>query len=233
MSNEIPLLPENRLIVSLFDYTGEWAKPYIEAGYPVMLWDYKCEGCILQHFSWLCIRIDEAIEAGYIPYGILSAPPCTDFSSAGAQYWPKKDSKEADEPYAPWTITEYSEALVMIVIELKARYPWVFWVIENPPGRLEQRVPELKPYRKMMFSPFHYGDAYTKKTILWGEFNTNLARNDVAPNLVPIKAGGTKKPRVYMGSDLWAKTGGGSEKNRALRSKTPAGFATAFFNANR
>lgn len=24
-------------------------------------------------------------------YGILAAPPCTDFAGSGAQYWPKKD----------------------------------------------------------------------------------------------------------------------------------------------
>lgn len=228
----LPLHVEDRLIVSVFDDTGEWAKPYIEAGYPVILWDYKHEGCILEHFSWLQIKIEEAIEHGYLPYGLLAAPPCTDISSAGAQYWPKKDSTIAAEPYDPWTITETSRALVEITMHLRDIYPWAFWVIENPPGRMEKLVPELAPFRKMMFSPYHFGDPYTKKTILWGQFNDGLERNEVEPETVLIKAGGTKKPRQYRGSHLWAKTGGGSEKNRALRSKTPAGFAKAFFKAN-
>lgn len=89
-----------------------------------MLWDYKVEGCILQWYSRLLIRIDEAIEAGYIPHGLLMAPPCTDISSAGAWTWPAKDAKEAEEPYAPWTQTELSSALVEIGFDLAQRYAW-------------------------------------------------------------------------------------------------------------
>lgn len=228
----LPLYPQQRLIVSIYDYTGEWARPYAEAGYPVLLWDYKTEGCILQHFDRLTTMIDDAIESGYFPYGFLSAPPCTDISSAGAQYWRIKDTSSAAYPYDPWTITELSKALVLISLHLRDLYPWAFWVMENPPGRMEKLVPELSPFRKLLFSPFNYGDPYTKKTILWGEFNTELPRNDVQPKTVLIKAGGKKNPRKYRGSQLWASTGGNSEKSRALRSKTPAGFARAFFKAN-
>lgn len=230
--NNLPLYPSQRLIVSVFDYSGQWVQPYINAGYPVMLWDYKAEGCVLQHFDRLLNMIDEAVESGYFPYGLVGAPPCTDFSAAGAQYWPKKDKTPAGGPYDPWTITELSEALVLIMLELKDRYPWAFWVLENPPGRIEKQVPELKPFRRMMFSPFHFGDAYTKRTILWGEFNTDLERNEVEPVTVEIKSGGTKRPRTYKGSYMWAKIGGKSEKVKAMRSNTPPGFSKAFFKAN-
>lgn len=80
----------------------------------------------------------------------------------------------------------------------------------------------------MMFNPFDYGDPYTKKTVLWGEFNTNLPKNPVEPELVTIKAGN----HYYKASSIWAKTGGKSEKTKTLRSNTPAGFAKAFFTAN-
>lgn len=228
----LPLYPQQCLIVSVFDYTGEWAKPYADAGYPVLLWDLKVEGCILQKFDTLTTQIDDAIEAGYFPYGLLAAPPCTDFSSAGAQYWSAKDKAIAADPYDPWTISELSQALVLITMHLRDLYPWTFWAIENPPGRMERLVPEIKPFRKLIFSPYNYGDPYTKKTILYGQFNDNLERNDVEPETVLIKAGGAKKPRQYRGSHLWASTGGQSEKSRALRSKTAAGFAKAFFNSN-
>lgn len=228
----IPLHKEQRLIVSVFDYTGEWAKPYADAGYPVLLWDYKGEGCLIQRFDHLLGQIENAIENGFYPYGLLMAPPCKDFSCAGAQYWGKKDMTKMPEPFGDWTMTEYSRALVDLSGHLRDLFDWTFWVIENPPGRLEAICPELKPFRSMMFSPYQYGDPYTKKTILWGQFNTQLERNHVEPELVTIKAGGTKAARTYRGSSLWAKTGGGSERARALRSKTPAGFAKAFFKAN-
>jgi hypothetical protein len=69
-----------RLIVSVFDSTGNWAEPYARAGYPVQLWDLRVEGCILRHFDRLCRIIEE--EGGL--HGLLLAPPCTFFASSGA-----------------------------------------------------------------------------------------------------------------------------------------------------
>lgn len=231
-SQNLPIYPSERLIVSIFDHTGEWAKPYIDAGYPVILWDYKQEGCIIQHFDCLVAEIEQAIDHGYQPYGLLMAPPCTDLSSAGAQYWVKKDTAMMPEPFEDWTMTDYAVALVEIGLHLRELYPWAFWAMENPPGRLEKLMPYMKPLRRLVFSPYNFGDPYTKKTILWGQFNEQLERNDVEPELVPVKAGGIKKPRIYHGSHLWASTGGNSERSRAMRSKTPAGFANSFFKAN-
>ena len=231
-AQNLPLFQTDRLIVSVFDQSGAWAKPYIDAGYPVILWDYKYEGCIIQKFDTLLQEIETAMEHGYQPYGLLMAPPCTDISSAGAQYWKKKDATEMPEPFDGWTVTDYSRALVEISLHLRDLFPWAFWALENPPGRMHDLVPTLAPFRKMIFSPYNFGDPYTKKTILWGQFNDQLERNDVEPETVLIKAGGTKAPRHYRGSHLWASTGGNSEKSRARRSKTPAGFAKAFFNAN-
>lgn len=212
---------DSKLIVSLYDYTGAWAKPYIDAGYPVLLWDYKIEGCILQHFDRLCRKIDEAIEAGYFPYGLLTAPPCTDFSVSGAWTWPDKDKRLAVEPYGPWTQTEYSEALVRIVLHLQDLYGFKFWALENPVGRIDKVVPELKELRRLMFNPCDYGDPYTKKTILWGNFNNDLPLNKVEPI------------RVCPQGSWLQRLGGKSEKTKALRSATPVGFANAFFNANK
>lgn len=219
---------DSRLIVSIYDFSGNWPRPYRDAGYPLMLWDYKVEGCILQRFTQLCNRIDDAIEAGYRPHGLMMAPPCTDLSKAGAWTWKGKDQQVADEPYGPWTVTELSMALVEIGFHLAQLYTWDWWVLENPPGRLERLVPEMSFYRQMMFNPYDYGDPYTKKTVLWGQFNPNLPRNPVEPELVLIKGGSND----YHASSMWAKTGGKSEKTKAIRSNTPAGFAQAFFVAN-
>lgn len=219
-----PLPINQRLIISLYDYTTAWVQPYIKAGYPVIVWDKKVEGDILERFSWLCGMIDDAIEEGYIPYGILSATPCDDFAGSGARWWAEKDKPVPGyEPFE--NSVEMYTALALVVFMLRDRYETLkFWVVENPVGRIEKLVPELVPFRKMLFNPCDYGDAYTKKTVLWGEFNTSLQKNEVEPQ--HIIWAGKKFPMIYAG------TGGRSEKAKAKRSATPAGFANAFFQAN-
>lgn len=92
-----------------------------------------------------------------------------------------------------------------------------FWVIENPISRIHTLVPEIgKP--KMYFNPCDFGEPYTKKTALYGKFNTNLKMNKVEPTE------GSKMHRLY---------GGKSERTKELRSVTPLGFAQAFYEANK
>lgn len=210
-----------RLIISLYDYSTNWVKYYIKAGYPVIVWDKKIEGDILEGFSRLLMMI-EATELNV--YGIIAAPPCTDFAVSGARWFAEKD--KPTEGYDPFeSTTELSVSLVLIVMHLVDIYNPVFWVAENPVGRIETLIPELKPYRKLSFDPCDYGDPYTKKTVLWGNFNASLKRNPVEP--VMYELNGKKS------SWLWAKLGGKSERTKTLRSATPQGFAKAFFEANK
>lgn len=202
-----------RLIISIYDYTGNWVQDYISAGYPVMLWDKKVEGDILEGFSWLLMQIE---ATGLDVYGLLAACPCTDFAVSGARWFAEKDKpKSGFEPFD--NTTELSIALVEIVLHMVDLIkPKGFWVIENPVGRIETLVPAIKPFRRMSFQPLDFGDPYTKKTILWGEFNDKLV----------------KKPALNLyGSmmhNLWP-----SDSRAELRSTTPRGFSKAFFNANR
>ena len=228
-SIETPFPESNKLIISLYDYTTEWVQPYIKAGYPVICWDEKVEGDILENFGSLLMKIEQAIEAGYIPYGILAAPPCTDFAQCGSQWWAKKDAEVRVDDY--WNGVDYHVAYVDMVhiltewIKDHSPEPLNFWVMENPVGRIEKLVPWIKPYRKMVWNPCDYGDAYTKKTILWGEFNTDLPKTPVEPEYITY-GNGKRFPKI------WAGTGGKSEKTKAKRSATPKGFANAFFQAN-
>src|ERR1051325_1650810 len=211
--------PENngKLIVSVFDYTGEWAKPYIEAGYPVFLWDKKEEGDILEGSSRLISDIEEACEVyadlGMKLHGFLFAPPCDDFAVSGARWWKGKDSAPPLEEWDSWNSVDYSKAYVLICLHLVDYYRehLKFWALENPVGRIETVIPELKPYRKLLFNPCDYGDAYTKKTILWGEFNPSLKKTPVEPIMYELNG--------KRGSFYWAKLGGKSERTKALRSK--------------
>ena len=67
---------------------------------------------------------------------------------------------------------------------------------------------------KMYFDSCDYGDPYTKKTALWGNFNQPI-KNRIQPTQ------GSKMHLIPPGP------------NRAnLRSATPKGFAKAFFEAN-
>lgn len=228
----------SKLIISLYDYTGAWAQPYIDAGYPVILWDLKHEGDIIQYWGMLIGEIENAVEAGYFPYGLLSAPPCTDFAVSGAKHFAKKDaSKEraghkdiADNTVDLHVILVECVLLLIEQVEQLTGHRFKFWAMENPVGRIERLCPSIKQYRKMLFNPCDYGDPYTKKTILWGEFNTDLVRNPVTPVFVEYVG---KSGKVSRFAPQFGKTGGKSEKTKAIRSATPMGFAKAFFNANR
>jgi site-specific DNA-cytosine methylase len=73
-------------ILSLFDHSGEWSKPYRDAGYEVVQVDIKNGIDIL---GWDYKVYDKV-------HGILAAPPCTDFALSGSRYFAKKDA-DADD----------------------------------------------------------------------------------------------------------------------------------------
>jgi site-specific DNA-cytosine methylase len=188
-----------KVILSLFDYSGNWPSFYKKNGYDVYQIDIKHDLNILE--------ID--VERDILPlgniYGILAAPPCTDFSGSGAQYWAIKDEDGR---------TAYSLSLVDKTLEIIEKTNPVFWALENPVGRLQKLRPKLgNPW---YFQPYWYGDTYSKKTGLWGKFNKELPRKEVIPD-----------PNNWI-----MKLGGKSERTKELRSMTPLGFAEAFYLAN-
>lgn len=64
-----------KTILSFFDYSGNWPKFYREAGYDVYSIDIKNGMDILE------LQREDLPEYAY---GVLAAPPCTDFASSGA-----------------------------------------------------------------------------------------------------------------------------------------------------
>lgn len=238
LSNPVIPFKEDKLIISLYDYTGEWARPYIKAGYPVLLWDKKHEGDIIKNWGSLIFEIESAIEAGYYPYGLLAAPPCDDFAVSGARHFSKKDASTIRVGYKDIASNTVDLHVILVLsvlsllkqVEQLTGYKFSFWALENPVGRIERLVPEIKPFRKLLFNPCDYGDPYTKKTILWGEFNADLIKNPVEPIYIEYKK---KDGSITRFAPQFGKTGGKSEKTKTIRSKTPEGFAKAFFEANR
>ena len=135
---------KDKIILEPCGGTGAWGKPYKDNGYDVRN-----------------ITLPEYDVRTYIPpdnvYGILFAPPCTVWANSGARWW--KDR----------TPDEIFEAVEILLAGLRIIYRMnpVFWVIENPVGKMRKLLGEPR----LIFNPSDYGDPYTKKTLLWGEFN--------------------------------------------------------------
>ena len=137
-----------KLILSLFDYTGNWSRPYKENGYDVVQIDIKLGYDILE---WDYTHLTDV-------YGILAAVPCTAFAVSGARWFKDKDADGT---------TDYYVSLLDRTLEIIEYHNPVFWAIENPVGRIARFAELPKPF---YFQPCDYGDPYTKKTGLWGKF---------------------------------------------------------------
>lgn len=178
-----------KTILDLCGGTGAWSKPYRDAGYNVLVIDpYANTGDV---------RLFEKLTHVSV-YGILCAPPCTMFAGSGAR-WKRTDQQMID-----------ALSIVDACLRIVAVHAPKFWVLENPIGKLVRFLG--KP--QMYFNPCDYGDPYTKKTCLWGEFN--------APVKTPVEpTEGSKLHKLPPSPD-----------RARLRSITPHGFAQAFFKAN-
>ena len=179
-----------KLILDLCGGTGAWSKPYKDAGYCVVLVD-ALNGQDVRLFKK---------PKGQV-YGILAAPPCTHLAGSGARWWKEKGEEALLESLA------IVDACLRIVSVCKP----VFWVLENPVGRLVHYLGKPELY----FNPYDYGDPYTKKTCLWGNFN-HPVKNPVEPTE------GSKIHLLPPSEDRWK-----------LRSITPPGFAKVFYEANK
>ncbi len=177
-----------RLVLDLCGGSGAWSKPYADAGYPVRLIDLPQDVRLLEH---------EPLPI----HGILAAPPCTFFC---------RMRMCRGRP----TETEFREALSVVdaCLRLVALHRPKWWALENPQGYLSRWLgpPRLK------FHPWQFGDPWTKRTWLWGEF--------AAP---------TPRYRRPTGPLIHRKRGRrGVATHDQENAHTPPGFAHAFFEAN-
>jgi hypothetical protein len=194
------------IILSLFDYTGNWSRPYKENGYEVIQVDIKSGTDIL---TWDY----KSIEKERV-YGVLAAVPCTDFALSGAKWFKAKDADGR---------TDFSNRLVKKTMEIIEYFDPVFWAVENPMSRIHKLNPELgnphqkfHPYEFAQYDPNPKDSQYQKSTWLWGTFNLMIPKE-----LPPVD-----------GQKLFTGLGGKSERTKELRSTTPLGFAYAFYETN-
>ena len=210
-----------KIILDLCGGTGAWSKPYKDAGYDVRL-----------------ITLPENDVITYIPsdnvYGILAAPPCTEFSLARNRY-----------PEIPRDFIKgmnIINACIRIIWQCNPR----FWALENPIGLLSRFLGKFK----YTFEPWWFGDPWTKRTALWGNFNKPeqkyLSQEDCIKFIkIPIKEYFRKQKiccslrgdRILPSKSDMDKTHfqytGMREIRSVFRAITPSGFAKAFFEANR
>ena len=132
--------PKQKAILSLFDLTGNWSRPYREKGYEVvqidlqsgtdiMTWDYRAYPRI--YFT-----------------GVLAAVPCTDFSLSGARWFKEKDGN--GQTYESMALVYKTLAIIQWFLPgLK------WWAIENPMSRIHKLCPELEQVR-LSFDPYQF-----------------------------------------------------------------------------
>lgn len=220
---------KDKIILDLCGGTAAWSKPYKDAGYDVRvvtLPDYDIKKW--RQYAEICIPVEE----GNV-YGILAAPPCTDFSIA-------RNDKTAKRARNLRNAMELVIACQEIIWEC-LYYPYrisenslKFWALENPQSGYLKRFLG-KP--ALVFEPYWYGDAYTKKTALWGMFN-EPKKSVVQPERHGNSEGTFVKEvehffhikKHQIPEDYKKKTG--LTWRTIIRSITPEGFAKAFFEAN-
>ncbi len=212
----------DKIILDLCGGTGSWSRPYKEAGYDVRL-------ITLPQYD---VRIYEP-PTGI--WGILAAPPCTEFAVSGTRWWKSKPPELLVEAIS------VVRACLRIIEVSNPRW----WALENPVGRLSRCVPEIGKWR-YTFQPYDYGDPWTKRTCIWGVHNI--------PEKHPVEPVGSYQgsghtahgktlgivdhPLMLLGKDDvflrpdWVHRLPPSADRAMLRSITLAGFATAFFEAN-
>lgn len=201
---------KQKIILDLCGGSGSWGRPYKENGYDVRL-----------------ITLPENDVLTYQPpksdvYGILAAPPCTEFSVLNC-----KAERRERKPEEGLKIVN---ACLRIIEQVKP----VWWALENPVGYLRDYLGKST----LIFQPWEYGDPWTKRTEIWGTFNPppkQYFRWEDVPNKLPLytRPGRGKPNFAYLHKSalsLIPQLAFANPKTDAdFRAITPPGFAKAFF----
>lgn len=201
-----------KIILDLCGGTGSWSRPYKEAGYDVRV-----------------ITLPEYDVLTYEPpnnvYGILAAPPCTEFSLA-----------KGNLPRDFLGAMEVVKCCLDIIWKCRIQGGLKFWAMENPVGFLRQflGVPHYQ------FEQWQFGGLHVKRTDIWGYFKEPISPIKVKPDHVVTKFGKSSRscewstpkcPEEYIGYVRQFNTY--IERRAAIRAITPPGFAEAFYKANK
>jgi hypothetical protein len=161
----------DKLLISLFDYTGNASKPYRENGWRVVQIDKKL-GRDIMDFNLIHLLND--YDYAMPEVGVIAMIPCTDYALSGAKHFAAKDKDGR---------TAQSQILVdrtkQVIDFLDNARLLKFWQIENPMSRIHKLNPWMGNPR-LKFNPCDYAgydpipdnSRYNKRTWIWGNFNT-------------------------------------------------------------
>lgn len=194
---------KDKIILSLCSGTGSWEKPCKEAGYDV-------RSITLPEHDVLTYKPPDNV------YGILAAPPCTEFSIA-----------KGGSPRDFESAIKIVEACLKIIWKCRINNKLIFWALENPRGYLRQFIGQ--PHFTFQHWQFDKQAPFIKPTDIWGYFTEPRFTNLDKPKLEvktghAVLYGAPKCPEEYKHLSL---------NRAAIRAITPPGFAKAFYKANK
>lgn len=227
----------NKIILDLCGGTGAWSRPYEKAGYIVIIitlpfYDVLKTKIIKNYIIFqggtaklLKVRMNDI-------YGILAAPVCTDFSFAKTNAKYPRNMKRAMKLIIGCLNIIWG-CQYNLPTPLAKKTNLKFWALENPYGLLRRYL----GHPVMIFNPYDFGDAYQKKTCLWGFFdipkknlNKEYTKNYIH-HITPNGKVGKKIDRL-LNKEINFK-GNESLTRKERRAITPAGFAKAFYESNK
>ena len=236
-----------KIVISLYDFTGEALKPWADAGHECYAFDIQhdpheitkeysrkhMDGSIEYRHADLhdhetLNAIQDEFSDQHVVFG-MAFPVCTDMAVSGAAWFKKK--AEANPSFQDEAVS-YAMWCAKLFNSMHIPY-----FIENPVSVLATMWRKPDYY----FHPYYYGgyipddeaehprwpeyiapyDAYPKKTCLWTGGNFNMP----PPCYSNLPDGSYSKQHL--------KLGGKSQRTKDIRSATPRGFAIAIYEANR
>lgn len=212
MSNIDERTGKPKIILDLCGGTGSWSRYYKNAGYDV-------RNITLPDYDVIEYEPPENV------YGILAAPPCTEFSVLNC----RAEARERKP--------EEGLKVVMACLRIIQQSNPKWWAMENPVGYLREYMG--KP--TVTFQPWEYGDPWTKRTDLWGTFTPPqkiYASWEDVPNKLPLytRPGRGKPNFAYLHKSAHALipqlSFANPQNDAEFRAITPPGFAEEFFKAN-
>lgn len=223
-------------IIFLYDFTGISARPWLDAGHEVWIFDGQHpegvtrEGNLVRVGMWFypdrvaeqAREIHQLVGEGVILVG--SYPECTHLAVSGARHFAAKLAKDPEIQNKAAALARLGEAVGNLY--------GCPWYAENPVSRLSTlwRAPDFS------FHPFEYG-GYLPTDDVHPEHPDYIAPRDAYPKRTCIWCGnGFEKPLtrpvepVPGDAAQHLKLGGKSLKTKNIRSATPRGWALAVYH---
>lgn len=206
-------------VISLCDLTGNFVRPWVDAGYDAILIDPQHGFQSNEpNVEKLAMTVEEALPylgevLAHRRVALIAGwPPCTDMAVSGARWFEAK--RQADPMFQAKAVAVAEQCRTI------GRLSGAPWLVENPVSVLRRVFG--KPdhtFNPGDYTAYEAADNYSKRTCLWtgGGFVMPAPARDLSL--------GEPDDRIHKAPP--------SAERANFRSATPMGFARAVFEANR